>query len=772
MKTRLDSGSPENSCALPQSIRCLRHGSTAVLLNVALIAFLLAGLGSWESRSAEPKKPKVADLIEGLQSGDKEIRREASYRLSQLGAEAKAAVPELIKALSDNERQVWFNSITALARIGPDAAEAVPALINELEHADRGGYHDQTRYRIAFALGSIGTAALPALTNALASDRDVMREGAAKAISWIGPPATNAISLLVKNLNDGDSDVREKSAEALGKIGPAAIPELEAGLKSDQTNTRAGAAQALEWMGEPAKDSGPQLAAALRAEKEDTARTPMIHALSKLNYDPPALLDMVVPLLRSNSESVRLEASNAIILMEPAATTSVPLLQKMVSSNDEGAIKVGATYLGDIGPDAAGAVPALIAARTKETATNETTSAIDEALIQIGAPAVPELVKVMAGANGDTNHWSVNCLRQLGSEAVPAMIDGLQSNDSERQLDALRVLALVGDEASSAIPDLERLAKQGAGEVRNTALTTLASAGAKPDIVAPLAETALSSGEPKTREAGAAALAQLGPGARRAIPSLINGLKDNDPSVAASCARALGKCGNAGGSAAGPLVDALQRTEPQVHEAVVGAIGELGAVARSAVPALTKLLPNTKPPFQKSIVASLGAMGASASAALPELEKNLTCDDADTRAACVTAMAQIETNKGRKVEMLKTALDDHAQVVRVAAIEELGKLGRAAEPAAEKLYALTESSTEREQALEVLAGMQIRSVPLLVRALGNSDPYVRQYAAQRLGELGKDAEEAAPELRKLLDDKEEFVKRAARSSLRDIRRSQ
>ena len=94
-----------------------------------------------------------------------------------------------------------------------------------------------------------------------------------------------------------------------------------------------------------------------------------------------------------------------------------------------------------------------------------------------------------------------------------------------------------------------------------------------------------------------------------------------------------------------------------------------------------------------------------------------------------------------------------------------------AEPAAEKLYALTEKSGEREQALEVLAGMRIRSVPLLVRALGNTDPYVRQYAAERLGELGKNAKDAVPELRKLNEDKEDFVRRAARSAVREIERA-
>src|SRR5690606_17493089 len=64
-----------------------------------LLASLLWGGSVSSGNAAEPRKPNLAPLIEGLKSGDKAERREASYRLSQLGADAKAAVPDLINAL-------------------------------------------------------------------------------------------------------------------------------------------------------------------------------------------------------------------------------------------------------------------------------------------------------------------------------------------------------------------------------------------------------------------------------------------------------------------------------------------------------------------------------------------------------------------------------------------------------------------------------------------------------------------------------------------------
>lgn len=742
-------------------------------VTAGLLAACLLWVGSGSSlNAAEPRKPNLIPLLEGLKSGDKTERREASYRLSQLGADAKAAVPDLIKALEDSEDQVWFNSITALARIGPAATEAIPALLRQLERSHSGRYREQVWYRAAFALGSVGRAALPELIKALESEHPHVRSGAAKAISWIGADATEAIPLLAKNLADAEANVREQSAEALGKIGPTALPRLKESLRNDQAPVRAGAALALQWLGEPARVANPDLAAALTAETDDSTKARFIQTLSRLKFEPAEFLNLIVPLLNSDSEPVRQEAANALILMEPAATTSVPVLRKLVAANDPATIRSAASFLGAIGTDAGVAVPDLITVRARPETDGELAEALEKSLIQIGPPAVPELVKAMNAAQGDSNHWSVRCLRDLGPVAVPFLITALESTDTARQRDALQVLTLVGDAAEPAIPQLARLAESGAAELRGPAIVALAAAGARPENVLPLAEQAMADSSVTRRRSGAAALASLGARAQPARATLINGLKDPDSTVAASSARALGRFGNAAAPAVEPLLTALARPELPVREAVVRSLGELGETAQAAVPALAKLLTETPPPLQTTAAGALGAMGAAGREALPQLEQTFTSQDPAVRAVAVAAIARVESDNGRKVDFLQRALDDPESVVRVAAIDELGAMGRAAEPAAEKLYALTEKSGERDQALEVLAGLRIRSVPLLVKATTNSDAYVRQFAIERLGQLGKAAQEAVPELRKLLQSEpEDFVKRAARSAIQEIERA-
>jgi HEAT repeat protein len=324
-------------------------------------------------------------------------------------------------------------------------------------------------------------------------------------------------------------------------------------LKNENSRARIAAALGLEWLGDSARAVTPEIAVALRAESDLEAQAGLVHALSRLDHDPKDLLDIVVPLLRSEAEAVRQEASNALILMEPAATTSVPVLRTMVRSDDQAAIKVGASFLGAIGPSAGDAVPDLVAVRTKTESGSELAAAIDESLVQIGSPSVPVLVKVMNDTGGDVDHWSVKCLRDLGPAAVPAMISALESENLDRQRDACQLLGLIGESAESAIPQLRRLAEAGANEIKGPALVALANAGGKPEVILPLAEQLLVSSAVEQRRAGAQALARLGAKAQPALQSLIAGLRDQDSSVAAESARALGQFGDGAAPAVEPL---------------------------------------------------------------------------------------------------------------------------------------------------------------------------------------------------------------------------
>src|SRR5687767_9245605 len=146
------------------------------ILSRLAVLLLLFGLTTI-SRGADAER--LQKLIDELKNGDRGARREAAYQIHQLGKEAKPAVPALIKALGDSEQQVWFHAVMTLAELGPDAAEAIPALLEFLKRGGRGNRDvSQTWYRAAYALGKMGPASFPVLTNALAGDNDRLRAGA------------------------------------------------------------------------------------------------------------------------------------------------------------------------------------------------------------------------------------------------------------------------------------------------------------------------------------------------------------------------------------------------------------------------------------------------------------------------------------------------------------------------------------------------------------------------------------------------------------------
>ncbi|HAV62356.1 MAG TPA: hypothetical protein DCY13_08340 [Verrucomicrobiales bacterium] len=736
-----------------------------------LLAAMLAAV-PFTSAAAEARKPNVREYIEGMKSGDKAVRREASYRLSQLGPDAAPAVPDLIQGLDDGEDQVWFNSITALARIGPEAVEALPALLKQLEGSGRSRYREQRWYRAAFALGSLGPKALPELIAALQHKDDHVRSGAAKAISWMGTDAAGAIEPLQAALADQNGDVRTQSAEALGKIGPEAMPALTQSLASEHPRVRAAAALGIATLDEAGLPAGAALVDGLKKETDEEARAQFIRTLSKLRQPGGDWLPLLLPLLKNSSEMVRQEASNALILMDSPATTSVPALATLAASGDPTDVQTAAILLGAIGPDAADAIPVLIAARTNSSADKDTVERVEESLVRIGAPAVPGLVEAMNRAGGDAGHWTLRCLRDIGPSAVPVLVASLKSKQAPQRRGGIQALTLLGTDAAPAIPELLRLAEKGTAAEKGPAMVAAARAGAAPAQITPLATKALGDGNVELRRAGAQALAHLGARSLPAQAALIKALSDQDDRVIQSSADALGTQGQAAAAAVGALGTALSKAPPTARVAIAKALGDIGPEAAPALPQLLPELNSSSAELQSAVALALGKLGPAARSALPEIRKNLSNQNAESRRAALQAFSSIETSAPARLPVLIEALKDEAEAVRGVACQELRKIGRAAQPASEGLFALLENSGDRPAALEAIREIRPQSVLLLTKALKNNEPEVRMYAAERLGQLGKAAQEAVPALREALEDGYEPVRGVARNALRDIQRAQ
>jgi HEAT repeat protein len=72
--------------------------------------------------------------IELLQQGDAPARKQAAFKLGNVGAADAAAFPVLMLALEDRDINVRCEVIRALLKAGPSARDALPKLVHMTRH--------------------------------------------------------------------------------------------------------------------------------------------------------------------------------------------------------------------------------------------------------------------------------------------------------------------------------------------------------------------------------------------------------------------------------------------------------------------------------------------------------------------------------------------------------------------------------------------------------------------------------------------------------------
>lgn len=104
------------------------------LLGLVLLVAACGGCGQKKPPILAGGKP-VRYWVEALQKGDTRLRKQAAFKLGNVGLADAEALPTLIATLKDREAAVRCEAILALLKCGPAAAEAIPAL-TELRQRD------------------------------------------------------------------------------------------------------------------------------------------------------------------------------------------------------------------------------------------------------------------------------------------------------------------------------------------------------------------------------------------------------------------------------------------------------------------------------------------------------------------------------------------------------------------------------------------------------------------------------------------------------------
>ena len=223
------------------------HNPTAALLSLArdkdpfVRAAAFEALGHLGNATA----PEVLTCLdEGLRDPDRSVVLQAAKSFWLLKHDASVLVPVLTPLLSTPE---CWRAAYLLGEIGSHAAPAIPALARLLSD-ERVPRPFRTPPSSAFALGRIGSAALPELLVLLENSDVRIRMNALMALGFMGADWMEAIPELLTHLHDRDSEVRHTTALTLASLGAEPdqiISPLSDCLRAEDIYMRSAAAAVL-----------------------------------------------------------------------------------------------------------------------------------------------------------------------------------------------------------------------------------------------------------------------------------------------------------------------------------------------------------------------------------------------------------------------------------------------------------------------------------------------------------------------------------------------
>jgi HEAT repeat protein len=421
------------------------------------------------------------------------------------------------------------------------------------------------------------------------------------------------------------------------------------------------------------------------------------------------------------------------------------------------------------------ATPSLLAARRRgDIRLYRRCAAV---LVRIGTPAAKGLVEALQ-ENPEEQRIEVPLVR-LGKIAVPALRDAL--NDDGVAEAAARVLGAMGASAVDAVPDLIALLqkKQISIGARREAARALGRIGEPPAEVVPALIAALKDRRMEVRIQAAEALGWIGPEAKEATPALAAATQDEEPKLARKACQALSFIADP--AAAGPLFEVFQSNRAEVSDEAGLALWNLGAKAERVWPALLKMAqgPLEKTGAARNLLASygplvvpllkdalrdeeaarretaaeiLGRIGPPARPAVPELLAALR--DKTSNVSLMSAIALAEIDPTRATPAVGLLADSLTMPATARALANIGPSARAAVPsliAALKAHKdIANDNLLHIEAQMALARIGKPAVPAILDAMKNTKNEIAPLAAEALGWILPPPKEAIPALRQAL----------------------
>ena len=258
---------------------------------------------------------------------------------------------------------------------------------------------------------------------AIVSGSEEQRYQSAKLLADLAPMSRDALPQLIQALADPSQRVAVEVLHALGNLGTyaeVAGPAISAKLTSNQVAVRKAAAVALGRIGEKAKDAVPSLMQVLINDKAADVRVEVAKALGLISSDLEKTVPALIQALQDKQSDIREQAAWALGEVRPVSPLVRAPLRRLLA---DGNAKVR---------QASGDSIQIVERHLRATGKTKT---------------ILDLVTDLQSSDAMVQSVAIERLTYAGDEAIPFLVEQLNSPDYDRNYGASQVLRSITNPA-------------------------------------------------------------------------------------------------------------------------------------------------------------------------------------------------------------------------------------------------------------------------------------------------------------------------------------
>lgn len=298
------------------------------------------------SKIGAPGRDDLPALLEALKDQKTEVRRYASAAIGQIGPDAASAAEPLAGVLSDEDERVREGAVRSLGSLGPGVKAVVAPRLTKAFQDGSKSVRVAAASALTNLMSPPRADDVPLLETVLKQKDPEASVFGARALAKVGKAAKDAIPTLMEVAKAGDAGVRREAIDALSAVGPdakTAAPLYVAALKdaSADAGVKQSALLALGGLGKDLEKDKETVAAVLEAVKDSDkqVKKAALAAVGKLGPvigAPGAkqVMPTVIDFLQETDAGLRDQAYETIAGLGPLARDAVKPLIDIMEKKD------------------------------------------------------------------------------------------------------------------------------------------------------------------------------------------------------------------------------------------------------------------------------------------------------------------------------------------------------------------------------------------------------------------------------------------------------